>query len=335
MRASVIREFNRPWSLEDLPDPVPAPGQVLIRVHASGVCGTDMHVHHGYLPVSAPLVAGHEPVGEVVATGDGVAWPAVGDRVGVSWIQRGCGDCRHCSPTGAGATFCDDAQTWMDLGGGNAELMLAWAEGCTALPDGLAYELAAPTFCAGHTVLAGLRAGAPLPGERVAILGLGGLGHLAIQYARALGHETLALTSSDEKCDDARELGADDAVTVDDHPGRALEDAGGADVVLCTSNSALQVSQVVTGLNPRGRLVNVGFLDGPVVLDFNDLLYTHARLVVVTPTHRRDLIDALAMVADGRVKPIVETYGLEEHNRVRERLEAGRVRYRAVLMHDV
>ena len=291
-----------------------------------------MHVHHGYLPVSAPLVAGHEPVGEVVQVGDGVAWPAVGDRVGVSWIQRGCGACRHCARR-AGATFCDDAQTWMDLGGGNAELMLAWAEGCTALPDGLAYELAAPTFCAGFTVLAGLRAGQPLPGERVAILGLGGLGHLAIQYARALGFETLALTSSDEKCDDARELGADDAVTVDDHPGRALEDAGGADVVLCTSNSALQVSQVVSGLNPRGRLVNVGFLDGPVVLDFNDMLYTHARVIAVTPSDRRDLVDALAMVADGRVTPIVETYALEDHNRARERLEAGRVRYRAVLLH--
>ena len=335
MRASVIRAFDRPWSLEDLPDPVPAHGQVLIRVHASGVCGTDLHVHHGYLPVSAPLVAGHEPVGEVVQVGPGVTWPAVGDRVGVSWIQKGCGDCRHCGGDGAGATFCDDAQTWMQLGGGHAELMLAWAEGCTALPDRLAYELAAPTFCAGFTVLAALRAAAPLPGERVAILGLGGLGHLAIQYANALGSETLALTSTDEKCDDARELGADDAVTVDDHPGRALQDAGGADVVLCTSNGARHVSQVVTGLNPRGRLVNVGFLDGPVVLDMNDMLATHARVMAVTPADRRDLVDALAMVADGRVKPIVETYALEDHNRVRERLAAGRVRYRAVLMHDV
>jgi D-arabinose 1-dehydrogenase-like Zn-dependent alcohol dehydrogenase len=332
MRASVIGEFDRPWRIEELPEPVPAAGQVLIRVHASGLCGTDVHVHHGYLPVSAPLVAGHEPVGEVVQVGAGVSWPVVGDRVGVSWIQRGCGACRHCA---AGReTFCDDAQTWMDLGGGNAELMLAWAEGCTALPDGLAYELAAPTFCAGFTVLAGLRAGQPLPGDRVAILGLGGLGHLAIQYAKALGHETLALTSSDEKCADARDLGADDAVTVDDHPGRALEDAGGADVVLCTSNSALQVSQVVTGLNPRGRLVNVGFLDGPVVLDMNDMLYTHAQVNAVTPSDRRDLLDALAMVADGRVAPIVETYALEDHNRARERLEAGRVRYRAVLLHS-
>jgi D-arabinose 1-dehydrogenase-like Zn-dependent alcohol dehydrogenase len=103
--------------------------------------------------------------------------------------------------------------------------------------------------------------------------------------------------------------------------------------VLCTSNSARQVSQVVTGLNPRGRLVNVGFLDGPVVLDFNDLLYTHAHVMAVTPADRRDLVDALAMVADGRVTPIVETYALEDHNHARERLEAGRVRYRAVLLH--
>jgi D-arabinose 1-dehydrogenase-like Zn-dependent alcohol dehydrogenase len=333
MRASVIREFNRPWTLEELPDPVAGPGQVVIRVHASGVCGTDVHVHHGYLDVSTPLVAGHEPVGEVVQVGPGVTSPGLGDRVGVSWIQRGCDACSHCA---AGRpTFCDDAQTWMDLGGGNAELMLAWASGCTPIPAGLSYELAAPIFCAGHTVVAGLRAGEPAPGERVAILGVGGLGHLAVQYARALGYETLALTSSDEKCDDARDLGADDAVTVDDHAGRALEDAGGADVVLATSNSAAQVSQVVTGLRPGGRLVNVGFLDGPVVLDMNDMLYTHARVLAVTPSDRRDLVDALAMVADGRVAPIIETYALDEHNRVRERLESGRVRYRAVLLHDV
>jgi alcohol dehydrogenase len=331
MRASVIRAFNRPWTLEELPDPVPGLGQVVIRIHASGVCGTDVHVHHGYLPVSAPLVAGHEPVGEVVEVGEGVTTPAVGDRVGVSWIQRGCRACARCD---AGLEpYCDDAQTWMDLGGGNAELMLAWASGCTPIPDGLDYATAAPIFCSGHTVLAGLRAAQVLPGERVAILGLGGLGHLAIQYAKALGLQTLALTSSDEKCDDARAFGADDAVTVDDHPGRALEDAGGADAVLGTSNSAMQVSQVVTGLNPRGRLVNVGFLDGPVVLDMNDMLYSHARVAAITPTDRRDLVDALAMVADGRVRPVIETYPLEDHNYVRERLEAGRVRYRAVLLH--
>ena len=333
MRGSVIRQFNRPWTLEELPDPEPGPGQVVIRVHASGVCGTDVHVHHGYLPVSAPLVAGHEPVGEVVQVGEGVTTPVVGDRVGVSWIQRGCGVCRRCD-AGLDA-YCDDAQTWMDLGGGNAELMLAWASGCTPLPDGLEYATAAPIFCAGHTVLAGLRSARVAQGERVAILGLGGLGHLAIQYAKALGYETLALTSSDEKCDDARAFGADDAVTVDDHAGRALEDAGGAHAVLGTSNSARQTSQVVSGLHPRGRLVNVGFLDGPVVLDMNDMLYSQASVAAITPLDRRDLVDALAMVADGRVAPVIETYPLEDHNHVRERLEAGRVRYRAVLLHAV
>ena len=330
MRASVISEFRRPWRMEELPDHRPGPGQVVIRVHASGMCGTDVHVHHGYLPVSTPLVAGHEPVGEVVELGPGVTSPRVGSRVGVSWTQKGCGQCGHCQ---AGRfVHCSGAQTWMDLGGGNAELMLAWADGCTELPDSLSYEVAAPLFCAGHTVMSGLHQAGLRTGDRIAVLGLGGLGHLAIQYAKAWGYETLALTSSDEKGADARRLGADEAVTVDFHAGRELEDAGGADVVLCTSNSAVQVSQVLTGLRPEGRLVNMGFLDGPVVVDMMDVTFTQVRIVGAVQDERAHLREALELAAAGRVTPLIETYRLDEHNDVLQRLEAGMVRYRAVLV---
>src|SRR4051794_10292002 len=207
MRAAVLEQFNQPWVLKEVADPRPAPGQVLIRVKASGLCGTDLHVHHGALPVRLPIVAGHEAVGEVAELGAGVTSLNLGDRVGVSWVQKGCGRCRACHE--GRAIYCPAQQTWMTLGGGNSELMLAWAEGCTPIPKGLDYEAAAPIFCAGFTAMSGLRNAQPRPGDRVAVLGIGGLGHLAIQFAKALGLETIAVTGSEGKRAEARALGAD------------------------------------------------------------------------------------------------------------------------------
>ena len=332
MRAGVLHEFRRPWRVEDVPEPEAGPGQVVIAVRASGVCGTDVHVHHGYLDVTPPLIPGHEAVGVVEAVGPDVAWPRIGDRVGVSWVQRSCGACRRCS-TGQ-AAHCRDAQTWMDLGGGHAERMVAWAEGCTAIPDCVSFEEAAPLFCAGHTVMAGLRAAALRPGDRVAVLGLGGLGHLAIQCAKALGHEVLALTSTDEKALDAKDLGADDAIATGPHVGADLDDAGRADVVICTSNSAMQVSQVVNGIEPGGRLVSLGMVDGPVILDLNDVTFQGVQIVGVVPVDRSHLRDVLDLAAQGRVRSVIETYRLDAVNDVITRLERGAIRYRAVLTHD-
>ena len=330
MLAAVLREFDRPWRLEQLPDPEPGPGQVVLRVEASGFCGTDVHVHHGLMDVQAPLVPGHEPVGVVVAVGDGVAWPRLGDRVGVTWTQRGCGACERCAR--GREVHCPQAQTWMDLGGGHAELMLAWAAGCTAVPDGLDPTLAAPLFCAGHTVMSALRRGGLQPGERVAVLGLGGLGHLAIQCAKALGHEVVALTSSEQKAADARALGADDAVEVGWHAGRALDDAGGADVVIATSNSAAQTCQVVSGLRPEGRLVVAGFVDGPLLLDPYDLLADQLSVLGVVLDRREDLEQVLDLAASGAVRPVVEVHPLASHQLVLDRVARGAVRHRAVLV---
>src|SRR5262245_49642832 len=140
MRAIVVTEFNQPWQLKELPDPTPGPGQVVIKVRASGVCGTDLHVHHGAFPLPRPIIAGHEPTGDIVAVGAGVTDLRAGDRVGICWNQKGCGRCAACqSGEHAG---CAQAQTWMHLGGGNAELMVAWAAGCTLIPDGVSYEAA-------------------------------------------------------------------------------------------------------------------------------------------------------------------------------------------------
>jgi D-arabinose 1-dehydrogenase-like Zn-dependent alcohol dehydrogenase len=330
MRAAVITRLNQPWEFQDLPDPHPQEGQVVIRIEASGLCGTDVHVHRGHFPSPLPIVAGHEPVGTIVEVGPGVTALRVGDRVGVSWRQKGCGRCHACQ---AQRIYCPNVQTWMNLGGGNSELMLAWAEGCTLLPDNLGFIEAAPIFCAGYTVLSGLRDGDPKPGERVAVLGLGGLGHLAVQYAKALGLETVALTGSDHKRDEARALGADLVVVAGQHAGRSLAAAGGADVIVSTTNSAAHVSQAFSALRPGGRLVNLGALDGPIQVDPTVLMFPDKRLIGSTQGPRSHLVEALALAAAGKVKPMIEQYPIDQVNEVRDRLAAGQVRYRAVFTH--
>jgi D-arabinose 1-dehydrogenase-like Zn-dependent alcohol dehydrogenase len=219
MRAAVITKYNADWELKTVPDPRPSAGQVVIKIRASGMCGTDLHVHHGHFGLPLPIVAGHEPVGEIVELGAGVTDFKVGDRVGVHWNQKGCGRCRACQS--GNQAHCAQAQSWMNLGGGNSELMLAWASGCTLLPEGLDYQAAAPIFCAGYTVMSGLRNAEPKPGERVAVLGLGGLGHLALQFSRAVGLETWAVTGQADKVKELKAMGASEVLVV----GSAATDA--------------------------------------------------------------------------------------------------------------
>jgi len=333
MRAAVITKYNQPWEIMKMPDPRPAPGQVLIRIRASGMCHTDIHVHHGAFPLPTPVVAGHEPVGEIVELGAGVTDLRVGDMVGVSWFQKGDGRCPAClagHPEG-----CPNAQTWMQVGGGNSELMLAWASGCTLLPEGLDPVAAAPIFCAGYTVMSGLRNADPKPGERVAVLGLGGLGHLALQYSHALGLETLAVTGQGGKKDELTKMGAHEVIMGGDDPGKALNAAGGVDIILSTTGASKQVASAFAGLRPGGRFVNMGLVtDGPIPIDSMTLMFGQRQLRGSSQDERSDLWEALQLVASGKVKPVIETYPLEEANAVRDRLEAGKVRYRAVLLHQ-
>jgi D-arabinose 1-dehydrogenase-like Zn-dependent alcohol dehydrogenase len=331
MRAAVITEFNQPWAIKELKDPRPGPGQVLVRVKASGMCGTDLHLHHGVFPLKPPIVAGHEPAGEIVEVGPGVTDLRPGDRVGTFWHQKGCGRCASCQsgrPQG-----CAQAQSWMDVGGGNSELMIAWASGCALIPDAVSFELAAPIFCAGYTVMSGLRNADPRPGERVAVLGVGGLGHLALQFAKATGLETVAITGQADKKKELAGLGADEVLVTGDDPGQALREAGGVDVILSTTNSARQVASAFTGLRPGGRLVNMGVPEGAIAIDPSVLMFGQRQLRGSTQDERSDLTEALALVAAGKAKPWIETYPLERVNEVRERLAAGKVRYRAVLQH--
>jgi alcohol dehydrogenase len=251
-----MKALNQPFVFEDRPVPEPGPGQALIRMHACGMCGTDVHVWHGLFPATLPLVLGHEPVGTIEKLGAGVTWLKPGDRVGIPWVQDGCGRCAACAQHHE--LYCADSRTWMENGGGWSAFMIAEAAGCILLPELLSWENAAPMFCAGYTVMSGYRNGQPRTGDRIAILGLGGLGHLALQVAKAMGHETIAVTGTAAKRAELRELGADEVVVVQDHAGKDLAAAGGADIVLSTTNAMNQNADVLTGLRPEGRLVIMG-----------------------------------------------------------------------------
>lgn len=332
MRAAVITKYNSDWEFKTLPDPRPSAGQVVIKIHASGMCGTDLHVHHGAFGLPLPIVAGHEPVGAIVEVGAGVVDLKVGDRVGVHWNQKGCGRCRTCQA--GNQAHCAQAQSWMNIGGGNSELMLAWASGCALLPEGLAYETAAPIFCAGYTVMSGLRNADPKPGERVAVLGLGGLGHLALQFSRAVGLDTWAITGQADKVAELKAMGASEVLVGGAEPGKAMVDAGGFDIILSTTNASKQVASAFAALRPNGRLMSMGVTtDGPIALDPMSLLLGQRQLRGSSQDERGDLIEALELVAAGKVKPILETYPITKVNEVRERLAQGKVRYRAVLSH--
>lgn len=331
MRAAVFSAPGSPLLLRSLPRIAPGPGQVLLRIAAVGLCGTDLHAYRGRFPVPTPIVLGHEAVGVVDEVGAGVTELRRGERVGVSWIQAGCGDCDACD-RGIEAR-CPSPRTWIENGGGLSEWMVAEASGCTRLPDGLPFEEAAPLFCAGHVAMSGLRRAKPVRGERIAVVGLGGLGHLAVQIAAAMGHETVVVSSSVDKLEDAREtFGAHHVVLVEhDDVGAALERIGGADIVLATTSSIAHASSSISGLRVGGRLVLMGLGEGSFPLDPIDLVQREASIIGSIQGPRTDLEDLLQLAAQGSVRARVETFPLVMAQRAMQRLVDGRVRYRAVV----
>lgn len=337
MRAPTFVAANAPFEHRVVPIPSPGPGEVRLRVHASGICGTDVHMWRGDFRVPTPLVPGHEPVGVIDAVGAGVTGFRKGDRVGVSWVQAGCGRCAQCERQRP--KYCVAPRTWIHSGGGHAQWMVADARGCTRVPDGLSLEHAAPLFCAGFTVMSGYRRARPRPGERVAVLGLGGLGHLALQIAKAHGHEVIAITSNESKRREALALGADEVLAVREHAGRELAAMGGADIVLGTSSDLAQTSEVLFGLRPEGRLVAMALppRHGARVLSVDPELALTRQLTVVgaMQDERADLVDLLELAARGAVVPRLELFPIGQLGRAMQRLADQRVRYRAVLVHDV
>ena len=326
MRAAVVTAINGPWEVKDVPQPEPGPNQVLVKMHASGVCYTDVHQTLGHIPGVFPRILGHEPVGEVVAVAPDVTSRKVGDRVGVPWIQATCGCCEWCAR--GRKMFCTQQKsTGMDLQGGHAEYMPMYADATFLIPDGVAYDQAAPIFCAGYTVWSGLRWARPQPHERVAVLGIGGLGHLAVQYAKAAGFDTIAISRSPDKDKMIRELGADEIV----RDGKGLTAVGGADIVLSTTNSTKSMVDSVQGLRPDGRLVIMGADSEPLSLSLMDFITRRIQVIGSQQNAPEYLHEALDFVAKGKVKTIAETYPLAEAPKAYQRVAEGKARFRAVL----
>jgi alcohol dehydrogenase len=327
MKAAIVPSANSTWVVREVSTPEPGPNQVLIKIRASGMCYTDVHQTQGHIPGSFPRTLGHEPVGEIVAVGQGVAARKVGDRVGVPWVQTSCGRCEWCQR--GKPMFCAEMLgTSMQLQGGHAEYMLAYADATMLLPEGLSFEQAAPIFCAGYTVWSGLRWATPQPGERVAVLGIGGLGHLAVQYAKAAGFHTIAVSRSPDKDKLIRDLGADEVV----RDGAGLAAAGGADIILGTSNSTDATADSMRGLRPDGRLVVMGVEGKPLMVSPFDLLMRRIKIIGSQQNGHEYLHEALAIAATGKVRVVTETYRLNEIGKAYERVEKGQVRFRAVVM---
>lgn len=337
MDATVVPGVGATWINKQLPVPEAGPGQVLVRVRACGVCANDVHAARGRLPFPThlPAVPGHEVVGEVVEVGAGVSAPAVGDRVGVPWVQRTCGRCDYCllgRPLSGQAALCCTAPstTGFSVPGGQADYLLAEASAAVALPGELPDELAAPVLCAGYTAFGALRIAQPRPGDRVAVLGIGAVGHLAVQFAVACGHEVIAITHTADKRTAALEFGASAVVT----DGTGLHAAGGADIVLATGSSYSAASDALRGLRPDGRLVLTG-LDAPGEFSLapsGPFFAKRHRIIGSTHNGPEDLRGAIDLVAAGKCTPVVETYSPARIMDAVDRIAAGAVRFRAVVV---
>jgi len=329
MRAAVVPKIGGKWEVREVPTPEPSANQVLIKIRASGLCYTDVHITEGHLPIPIefPRTIGHEPVGEIVALGEGVTSRKVGDRVGVPWIQASCGRCEWCLR--GKPMFCaQQIGTGINIQGSHAEYMVAYADATMLIPDGLADEQAAPVFCAGYTVWSGIRWANPKPHERIAVVGIGGLGHMALQYSKAAGFDTIAITHSKDKVELAHKLGAD--VVVSD--GQGLREAGGADIVLATSNSYKASADALKGLRPDGRLMLIGASDEPFTIPSPlEVMMQRLQILGSNQNGREYLYEALDYVAKGKVKVMAETFPLEHIAEAYEKVANGSVRFRAVI----
>ncbi len=332
MKAALLERVREPLAVTEEPAPAVGPDDVLVRVHACGVCHADLHIADGMLEaqgVPLPLLLGHEVAGVVSEVGSEVTHPRPGDRVGM-YFQFNCGHCRYCL---AGEEEVCGARRMAGFGGapgGYAEYIVLPAANALPLPEGLDFVDAAPLFCAGLTMFGALKNGGVRPGQRVAVLGIGGLRHLGLALARAMGAEVVALTSSKSKADLARQLGAHEVIA-GDGMGQRLLQMGGADVIVSTTIDSGAVAQALQGLAPLGTLVLTGATMDPLPVIPGLLLFQQQRVIGSTIGSRGDMMELLQFVTATGIRPMTETYALDEVNAAHARVRANEIRFRAVL----
>ncbi len=334
MKAAVVTELGKPLDIRDVPVPEVGPGQVLMRVKASGVCHTDLHAAEGDWPVkpNAPFIPGHEGVGEVAAVGAGVTHLKEGDRIGAPWLHSACGRCEHC--VGGWETLCDSQErTGYSVDGGYAEFVRADANYVGRLPDGLEFGNAAPILCAGVTVYKGLKETDTKPGDWVAISGIGGLGHMAVQYAKAMGLHVVAIDIADDKLKLARDLGADLTLNAVDTDAAAeiQSQLGGVHGALVTAVSNSAFSQAVSMMRSGGTLSLVGLPPGDFPLPIFEIVLKGITVRGSIVGTRNDLAESLAFAAEGSVTSHFSWDKLENINAIFDRMRAGQIDGRIVM----
>ena len=334
MKAAVVEKFGEPLKIRELPIPDPGPGQVLVKIISSGVCHTDLHAADGDWPVkpTVPFIPGHEGAGIVSKRGAGVSHLKEGDRVGIAWLGSACGHCVYCL-TGRETLCLSQQDSGYSVNGSFAQYAVAATDYLGRIPARLSFTDAAPILCAGVTTYKGLKQTEARPGEWVVVSGVGGLGHVAVQYAKAMGLHVAAVDVGPEKLQLARQLGAEVAVDAvkEDAPAVIQKSIGGAHGVIVTAVSPIAFKQALGMLRRGGTCVLIGLPPGEFPLSIFDMVlngYTVRGSIVGT---RSDLEESLQFAAEGKVKATIEMQPLEAINDVFTRLKHGKVNGRVVL----
>lgn len=309
----------------------PPPGAVRVKVAASGVCHADISTAKGKSHAGLPVTPGHEIAGVVDAVGPAVAGWLPGDRVAVGWFGGSCGQCPACRH--GDVVRCAVRQTpGISYPGGWAQAVTVPADALARIPDELGFFEAAPMGCAGVTTFNAIRHAEVTPGGRVAVFGIGGLGHLAVQFADKLGYEVVAIARGPERAEPATMLGADtyiDAAATD--PGQALHDMGGADLILSTVSSTTAVSALLPGLAAHGRLTLIGVDGGSLQIPAAQLVSNALTVTGHLTGSATDIEETMRFAARNEIRPRIERMPLTGVNEAIERLEAGATRFRIVL----
>ncbi|WP_433212788.1 zinc-dependent alcohol dehydrogenase [Microtetraspora malaysiensis] len=333
MRASLVTRFDRPIEIRDLPIPELQPGQVLVRVEASGLCHTDIHAAHGDWPIkpTLPFTPGHEGVGVIERVGAAVTGRTVGERVAVPWLGYACGMCDYC--LSGRETLCESQlNTGYSVNGCHAEYVAAYASHVVPVPPEVNSFDAAPLTCAGVTTYKAVKVSGLRPTERAAIFGIGGLGHLAQQYAQIFGADTIAVDVTDDKLRLARELGATHVVNAKtSDPVAAIRDLGGADVAVVLAADPRVLQQAHASLRRGGRLVLVSLpQDNVMPLPVFETVLGGISVIGSIVGTRADLAEVFRLHAAGRTTVKYETRDLEGINQAIEDILSGQIPARLV-----
>ncbi|WP_438433949.1 alcohol dehydrogenase AdhP [Gorillibacterium sp. sgz500922] len=338
MRAAVTRTFGEKLRMEEVERPHPGLNEVLVRIHACGVCHTDLHAANGDWPVKPklPLIPGHEGVGTVEELGEGVRHLKKGDRVGIPWLYSACGHCEYC--LSGRETLCPEQQNaGYSVDGSYAEYCVAAADYVVKIPDNLGFMEAAPLFCAGVTTYKALKVSEARPGQWVSVVGIGGLGHLAVQYAKAMGLNVVAVDTHAEKLELAIDLGADLTVnpTKVDPEQWIKERIGGVQVSIVTAVTSKAFESAYRSLKRGGTLVLVGLPPEKMEVPIFNTVLDGTRIIGSIVGTRKDLEEALQFAAEGKVKATIIPRRLDEINEIFDEMTKGDIQGRVVMDYGV